>query len=228
LGAEEIPRSATPLSVEPQGIDFNCLKPGDGANTILRVSGGPGQVIVHSDRLRVTPASFGSESTELRLTLLGGSVGELIWDDILLQGDDGELKVLVTARWEEVITPKPKVKSKPKPEPMPEPERVYEPIPVRPFEGEKEREIQETEPGVSESEIEKRTFRGRTCRWCGKNIRYGTNSHSWKECDNCKGARIIVSAILRISREAYFGTRELRPSLAEIWDTLLGKEEKRR
>ena len=210
--------SKIPFSVAPLAIDFGCLKPNDGATATLRVTGGPGQVIVHSDRLKVTPISFGSESTELQLTLLGGSVGELIWDDILLQGDTVELRVLVTARWEGVIEPRPKL------EPLP----VGEPMPPKPLSEEKEKEIQETEPEVSESEIEKRTFRGRTCRWCGKNIRYDSDSQSWKPCKTCRGARIPISVLLRISKEFYLGLKEVRSSMAEIWDTLLGKEEKRR
>lgn len=226
MDAEEVLTSATSLSVEPQGIDFGCLKPGDEANATLWVSGGPGQVIVHSDRLRVAPPTFGSESIELQLTLLGGSAGELIWDDILLRGDSGEIKILVTARWEEVIIPKPKVESKPKPEPMPEPERVYEPIPVKPFGGEKEKETQETKPRVSGTPIEERTFKGKTCRWCGKNLRYDTNSHSWKPCETCKGACIPVSVILRISKEFYLGMKEFGPSMVEIWEVLMGKEKK--
>jgi len=220
LSAEEAPRSATLLSVEPPSIDFGCRKPGDGANATLRVSGGPGQVIVHSDRLKVTPISFGSESTELQLTLLDGSVGELIWDDVLLRGGSGELKVLVTARWEEVIARKPKLE----PEAKPEPKAAPEPIPIKPLPETKRKEIQQAKLEVGRNEIEKRTFKGRTCRWCGKNIRYDTDSQSWKPCKTCKGARIVASVILRISREAYLGAMEVGPSLREIWEILIGKE----
>lgn len=218
--------SKIPFSVAPLAIDFGCLKPGDGANATLRVSGGPGQVIVQSDRLRVTPVSFGSESTEVCLMLLGGSAGELIWDNILVRANNAELKVLVTARWEEVIIPKPKVESKPKPEPMPEPQPVPEPIPVKPLPVEKDKETQETKPRVSGTPIEERTFKGKTCRWCGKNLRYDTNSHSWKPCETCKGACIPVSVILRISKEFYLGMKEFGPSMVEIWEVLMGKEKK--
>lgn len=220
MDADEVPTRVASLSVEPQGISFGSLKPGDGANATLRVSDGPGQVIVHSDRLRVTPISFGSEGTELQLTLLGGSVGELIWDDILLQGDTAELKVLVTARWEEVIEPRHKLE----PEPLP----VGEAMPPKTLSGEKEKERQKAKAGLSRNKIGERTFKGRACPWCGKNIRYDTNSHSWKPCETCKGARIPISVLLRISKEFYLGLKEVRSSMAEIWDTLLGKEEKRR
>lgn len=228
MDAEEVPRSAPSLSVEPRGIDFGCLKSGEGANATLRVSGGPGQVIVYSDRLRVIPASFGAESTALQLVLLGGSVGELIWDGILLQGDNDELKVLVTARWEHTIAPKPKFERKriSEPEPGPEPVAVPELVPIKlPAE---EKETQTTKPEVSRGEAEKRTFKGKTCRWCGKNIRYDSDSQSWKPCNTCRGTRIPISVLLRISKEFYLGVKELGPSLMEIWETLLGKEKKRR
>lgn len=226
MAAEEAPRSATLLLVEPPSIDFGRLKPGDGANATLRVSGGPGQVIVHSDRLKVTPISFGSESTELQLTLLDGSVGELMWDDVLLRGGSGELKVLVTARWEEVIAHKPKLEPEAKPEleAKAEPETVPEPIPTKPLLEQKVKEIQQAKLEVGGNEIKGRTFKGKSCRWCGKNIRYDTDSQSWKPCETCKGARMAVSVILRISREAYLGATEVGPSLREIWEIVIGKE----
>jgi len=220
LDTEITSSSSVSLTVNPRRIDFGCLKPGSGANAILRVSGGPGQVIVHSDRLKVTPISFGPQSIELQLTLLDGSVGELIWDDVLLRGGSGELKVLVTARWEGVIEPKPKLE----PEPLP----VGEPMPPKPLSRQKEKETQTTKPEVSGNQTEGRTFTGKTCRWCGNNIRYDSNSQLWKPCKTCRGARIPISVLLRISREFYLGLKEVRSSMAEIWDTLQGKEKKRR
>lgn len=228
MAAEEVPRSATLLSVEPPSIDFGRLKPGDGANATLRVSGGPGQVIVHSDRLKVTPISFSSKSTELHLTLLDGSVGELMWDDVLLRGGSSELKVLVTARWEEVIAHKPKLEPEPEPEAKAEPEAVPEPIPTKPLLGQKVKEIQQAKLEAGGNEIEGRTFKGNSCRWCGKNIRYDTDSQSWKPCKTCNGARIVVSVILRISREAYLGAIEVGLSLREIWEVLIGKERQKK
>lgn len=212
MNAEEVPARAVPLSVDPQSIDFGSLKPGHGANATLKVSGKAGQVIVQSDRLRVTPASFGAESNELQLMLLGGAAGELLWDDILLQWDAGELKVLVTARWEELTVPRP------------EPESVPVPKPMRVKQYQKEKESQKIEPELGEDGVQGRTFKGRTCRWCGRNIRYDTDSHSWKSCETCRGARVPIYVILRISREFYLGVKELRPALIEIWETLIGKE----
>ena len=211
MHAEEVPANGISLWVEPQCLDFGNLKPGHGANATLKVAGGPGQVTVHSDRLRVAPASFGVEGTELQLTLLPGSAGELMWDDVLLQGKGGELKVLVTARWEELSPP------------MPEPEQVSipKPAPATPPEQEQEQELDLTS---RENEVDRRTFKGKRCRWCGKNIHYDTDSRSWKPCKTCRGAGIPVGMITRLSREFYLGTKELRPALTEIWETLIGKE----
>lgn len=191
---EKPSESVTPFSVEPQSIDFGCLKPGEQMNATLKVRGGPGKIIVHNDRLNVAPSRFGSETTELQVTLLRGSAGELIYDNILVQAESGELKVLVVGWWEE--------------EPMGE----------------------DTEPargkGATEEKEEprsERTFKGRACPWCGKNIRYDIDSGLWKECENCKGARVIVSVILRISREFWLGTREFASSMVEVWEVLSGK-----
>jgi hypothetical protein len=214
LDTEELPTERILLRAEPQGIDFGNLKPGHGASAALKVAGGPGQVMVHSDRLIVTPVSFGLESTELQLTLIAGSAGELMWDDVLLQGNAGELKVLVTARWEELST------STPEPEPV----SVPQPMPAKPLppvQGEKE---QKPKPELNEDDRKKRTFKGKTCRWCGRNIHYDTNSRSWKACKTCQGVRIPVGVMLRLSREFYLGTKELRPALTEIWETLIGRE----
>ena len=211
LHAEEVPTNGISLWVEPQRLDFGILKPGHGANATLKVAGGPAQVTVHSDRLRVTPTSFGLERTELQLTLLPGSAGELMWDDVLLQGKGGELKVLVTARWEELSPP------------MPEPEQVSIPEPA-PATMPKQEQEQVPDLAPTENQVDGRTFKGKKCRWCGKNIHYDSDSHSWKPCKTCRGPRIPVGMITRLSREFYLGMKELRPALTEIWETLIGKE----
>lgn len=211
MDAEEVPINGISFWVEPQCLDFGNLKSGHGANATLKVVGGPGQVMVHSDRLRVAPASFGSDRTEIQLTLLPGSAGELMWDDVQLQGNVGELKVLVTARWEELSAP------------MPEPQQVSVPELASAMPSEQEQK-HKPELVPIENEVDRRTFKGKRCRWCGKNIHYDTDSRSWKPCKTCRGAGILVGIITRLSREFYLGTKELRPALMEIWETLIGKE----
>lgn len=190
------------FKVEPESINFGCLKPGEGGTATLKATGGTGQVVVNNDYLKVGPSSFNLENSELKLMLLAGSAGELIWDSIILQGESGEVRVLVTARWGIPTSYESEVKP-----------------------GTDRGEIQVNPGGGTNGE---RTFKGRTCRWCGKNLRYDADSHSWEACKTCRGARIPVSLMLRMLREFYLGVKDLGPSVMEIWETLLGKEKKRR
>ena len=88
------------FKVEPGNIYFGSLKPNNGKNAVLKVTGGPGDVLVYNDRFKVTPSSFGKEDTEIQVSLIAGSAGELIWDNIVFRGPSSEITVLVTALWE--------------------------------------------------------------------------------------------------------------------------------
>jgi len=101
LDTETPSASMQPVSVEPQSIGFGCLKPGEAVSATLKISGGPVKVIVHSSRLKVTPPNLEERDGELQVALQGSDDGELVWDYIVLKGDSGEQKVLVTARWQE-------------------------------------------------------------------------------------------------------------------------------
>lgn len=94
--------SPKPLSVEPQHIDFGCLMPGEGANATLQVSGGLVGATVSSDYLKLTLLKKDSGITLVKVILSSGSQGETLQDNIMLQGEINELKVLVTARWDKV------------------------------------------------------------------------------------------------------------------------------
>jgi len=122
LDIENTSRSEPLLKVEPENIDFGCLKPGEGGNVTLKVCGGPGDVLVHTDQLKIVPINFGIENSELQVTLLAGSAGELIWDNIVVKGENGELSLLVTARWEEKDT----IEAPPTPPPQPVSPQVQE------------------------------------------------------------------------------------------------------
>jgi len=89
-----------PLSVEPQNIDFGCLKPEEEANATLKVRGKLVKVIVHNKRLKVTSLDRGSGNNLVKVMLLGGSAGESLHDSVVLQGEKGELRVPVRAQWE--------------------------------------------------------------------------------------------------------------------------------
>ena len=89
------------MKSEPENVDFGCLKPGEGGNITLKVCGGPADVLTHTDQLQIVTPNFGAEGCEVQVTLLPGSAGDLIWDNVILRGDNDEVSILVTARWEE-------------------------------------------------------------------------------------------------------------------------------
>ena len=89
-----------PLIVVPRSINFGSLKPGEGANATLKVRGKLVKAIVRNNRLKATSLNRGSENSLVKVQLLAGSAGESLQDNILLQGERGEVKVPVAAQWE--------------------------------------------------------------------------------------------------------------------------------
>jgi hypothetical protein len=88
-----------PLSIEPDFIDFGCLKPGLSARKLLRVQGGPARVIINSGHVKIVPSEVGNEIAELEITAVGGEEGDLIWDSIQIEGIGGKMEVPVTGYW---------------------------------------------------------------------------------------------------------------------------------
>jgi len=185
------------LTITPQSIDFGSLSHGQGATVTLNIRGGPGEVTVFSDHCKVAPTSFASEGGDIEITLLGGSSGELVWDDIVLKTDAQEIRVPVTARWE-----------------LPELERPVdtnaEPAVAQPAE-------------IKTPLKEERTFKGRACPRCGRNFAYDTNSMSWEEC-TCSWYEVIRNMSVRIYRDLRYGVKELPSYVQEIWRIIIGKE----
>jgi hypothetical protein len=185
------------LEVTPQNIDFGCLSPGQGGIVRLNVRGGPGNVTPYGDHFKVAPTSFNHEGCDIELTLLGGSSGELIWDEIVLQTDVQEIRVPVTARWEVRELERPVVTA------------AEAPV------------IQMTE---AETYLkDKRTFKGRACSRCGKNFAYDANSRSWEEC-TCTWYQVIRNMSVRIFKDLRYGVKEFPSYVQEIWHIILGKE----
>jgi DNA polymerase-3 subunit beta len=100
-----------PIQVSRDAIGFGELKPGQGAQTTLKVSGGPGRVKVGSDTVTVNPSSFGPEETALTVTVKGGLDGQVLWDALILESETESVKVDLTARWAapSIVTPEPPV-----------------------------------------------------------------------------------------------------------------------
>jgi len=185
------------LAVKPQSVDFGSLSHGQGATVTLNVHNGPGNVAFSSDHFKVAPTSFAAEGGDIEITLLGGSSGELIWDDIVLQKGSQEIRVLVTARWE-----------------VRELERPVDTATEAPV-------IQRTEAKARPKD--KRTFKGRACSRCGKNFAYDTNTRAWEQC-SCNWYQIIRNMSERLFKDLHYGAKELPSYVQEIWYILLGKE----
>ncbi len=188
---------ASLLKSEPQSIDFGSLSPGQGASATLNVYGGPGKVSVRSDQLKVSPLQWQEEESTLEITLLGGSSGELIWDEVALQADNQELRVPVTARWMEYTVET----------------LMSEDI-----------EVTVAHPQeAGRNSREERTFRGKSCSLCGRNFGYNIDSGSWERC-TCTWYKMVGNMSSRIVRELRYGAKDLPSYLQELWRIVLGKE----
>ena len=104
MDVENSSNNQSSLKVTPENINFGSLKPGEGGNVGLTVSGGPGEVLVRNNQINVAPSTFGKEDIVLQITLSPGATGELLWDNIMVTGVTEQLSVLITARWEEQPT----------------------------------------------------------------------------------------------------------------------------
>jgi len=186
------------ILVQPENINYGCLKPGENATATLRVSGGSGKVVVNSDHLKVTPLSFSAENNELQVVLLAGSAGELIWDSITLQSETNEVKVPVTARWEEHL--------------------------LQISTGSEERLPQSSDKQSEARELDlTRTFKGKSCARCGKNFAYDINTGAWEQC-SCTWYQKLVNMSSYRTKELRLGIKDLPSIFKETWQVLFGKE----
>lgn len=188
---------ASLLKSEPQSIDFGSLNPGKGASVTLNVHGGPGKVSVRSDQLKVSLATFEYGDNILEITLLAGVSGELIWDEIILQMDNQELRVPVTARWLEHAVETP----------------ISETIEA----------VVAQRPEAARISKEERTFRGKSCSLCDRNFGYNIDSSSWERC-TCTWYQMVGNMSSRIVKELRYGAKDLPSYLRELWRVIRGKE----
>lgn len=98
------PKVATNLSAAPTNLDFGTLIPGQGGSIDFRVQGGPGQIVVESDQLRVTPLQFGYGITPVRVEVRP-LTGGLLWTTLKLVTTGETLEVPVLAQWAGSATP---------------------------------------------------------------------------------------------------------------------------
>lgn len=192
-------KSNEDLTVTPQSIDFGRLSHGQGAAATLNVRGGPGSITALSDHLKISPTSFSPEGGDIEVTLLSGSSGELVWDDIILKTDAQEITIPVTARWG-----------------LPEVEGSVDM-------GARVAIAQYAETKMPSKVEKERTFKGRACSRCGRNFAYDTNSMSWEEC-TCNWYQVIRNMSVRIYKDLRYGIKDFPAYVQEIWRIILGKE----
>ena len=90
-----------PMKVEPQFIDFGRLKIGERAEPrTLTVSGERVIKALSGPRLKINLLDSGLAKTLVRLQLSDGGAGEILKDEVILQGITGEIRIPVTAQWE--------------------------------------------------------------------------------------------------------------------------------
>ena len=110
-GEKDAPRVQR-LTASVESLDFGTLAPGESASLEFEVRGGPGRVVVDNDQVRVTPAEFAAEPTQIRVEVrpLGGG---LLWTPLKLVTAGETVEVPVLAQWEE----SPEVNIPPSPQP---------------------------------------------------------------------------------------------------------------
>jgi len=90
-----------PMIVEPQFIDFGLLKIGERAEPrTLTVSGERIIKALSGPMIKIALLESGQGKTLVRVQLNGEDAGEILKDEVILQGSTGELRIPVTARWE--------------------------------------------------------------------------------------------------------------------------------
>ncbi len=105
------PLAVPRLDISVASLDFGTLAAGQGGVREFEVQGGPGQVVVDSDQVRVTPSQFGAEPTCLRVEVRAGG-GSLLWTPLRLVTAGETMEVPVLAQWESaapVVSPAPPV-----------------------------------------------------------------------------------------------------------------------
>ena len=96
---EESPPPPKHLRVSVERLDLGVLPLGQGATAEFEVQGGPGQVVVDSDQVRVTPQQFGAGVTRIRVEVKPLASGGALWTTLKLLTASETLEVPVVAQW---------------------------------------------------------------------------------------------------------------------------------
>ena len=94
------------LTASVERLDFGELRSGQAASAEFEVQGGPGQVVVESDQVRVTPQQFGPGPTRLWVEVKPLASG-VLWTTLRLVTAGETLELPIVAQWTEAPQPPP-------------------------------------------------------------------------------------------------------------------------
>ncbi len=118
------------LSASVDRLDFGTLPPDQRARAEFTVAGGPGQIVVESDQIRVAPTEFGSGTTAI-IVEVRPMAGAVLWSAIKLITAGRSLDIPLIAQWQSAVVPSPATSSGPI-VPFSRPIRQPTPWPVQP------------------------------------------------------------------------------------------------
>jgi len=96
---EESPPPPKRLRATVERLDLGVLSPGQGATAEFEVQGGPGQVVVDSDQVWVTPQQFWAGVARIRVEVKPLASGGTLWTTLKLLTASETLEVPVVAQW---------------------------------------------------------------------------------------------------------------------------------
>jgi uncharacterized protein YegL/ribosomal protein L37AE/L43A len=218
-----------PLSVQPDFINFGCLKPGSSAKKLLKVQGGPAKAITNNAQIRVVPTEIGEETTEIEITVADGEEGDLIWHSIQINGIGGKLEVPIIGYWDKSLS---ELAEKPVIDPESGIEETSEIVEPEKGTTKKGADRNQEKRGFEYSPItnapktyqpQERIYKAPVCPICRRNLHYDSNIRSWTNCEKCK-SNVAVSLATRATEEGTKGLQDFKKTAKDFWDVLTGKQ----
>jgi parallel beta-helix repeat protein len=104
---EEMPAHPPPrLTASVASMDLGRLPSGEPARGSFEVQGGPGQILVDSDHVHITPRQFGPEATRVEIHAQPLSAG-VLWTTLKLVTPAETLELPLVAHWHAIPSPAP-------------------------------------------------------------------------------------------------------------------------
>lgn len=224
---EEERRTST--VIKPSIVDFGCIPPRTSPCVTVRIEGGPAKIEANNELIKVTPSEVGREPTDIEVTARNGSDGDLIWDNLHIKGDNGDIDIPIICLWDEVLSRsfeepihKRHIKKAMK-RAEPEQEASASALNDVPIKDNSELTLNN---GPAIPTITERTYAGQSCRSCGRNLRYDSDNKVWLKCDKCKGPRIIISVPQSVINDTKTGIKkDGKKLLKDLWEVIIGKQD---